>query len=64
MFVEVAEKSKDDKATSRACSDLGAMFNSLVRRQNISLTYQTGVTVPRLDSIKNIKEENIYVKKH
>ena len=30
MFVEVAERSKNDKAISRACSDLGAMFNSLV----------------------------------
>ena len=30
MFVEVAEKSQDNKAISQACSDLGAMFNSLV----------------------------------
>jgi len=30
MFVEVAERTKNDKATSRACSNLGAMFNSLV----------------------------------
>ena len=30
MFVDVAEKSKDDRAISRACSDLGAMFNTLV----------------------------------
>ena len=30
MFVEVAEKTQDDKSISRACSHLGAMFNSMV----------------------------------
>jgi hypothetical protein len=36
MFVEVAEKSGEEKAVSRACSDLGAVFNSLVSKDVLS----------------------------
>ena len=45
MFVEVAEKSKDDKAISRACSDLGAVFNSLVSTTKCGITLHYNVSL-------------------
>lgn len=54
--MEVAEQSKDERSISRACSDLGTMFNSLVCslmimylthcRQLTGNTYQTYMLGP------------------